>query len=109
MVEAHFSAYFLGPINDLNAPTCAWPNEVPLKALLPDTSIDWDYGVNVTIDHRDPMSRTATPTIVSLYKMFHPTSYRQTHLLSFLFQVRPDVRIQIEAPEAKSIFTLFIF
>lgn len=68
-------------------------------------SIDWDYGVNVTIDHGDQMSRTATPTlatIVSLYKLFHRTLYWQTHLLALLLQFRPDIRIQMSWQKKRS-------
>lgn len=69
--------------------------EVPLKTSLPYTSIDWYYGPNVTIDHKDQISRPATATaatIVSLYKMFHSTFHWQTCVLSFSLQFWPDTK-----------------
>lgn len=95
--QAHFSEYFFWSKNkrkSAKAFSAKW-GEVPLKTSLPYTSIDWYYGPNVTLDHKDQISRRATATaatIVSLYKMFHSTFHWQTCVLSFSLQFWPDTK-----------------
>lgn len=57
--------------------------------------IDWYYGPNVTIDHKDQISglaAVAAAAIVCLYKTLHSTFPRQACVLSLPSQFSPEIK-----------------